>query len=65
MVQRIIIDPFGSISSVRHDLIDLRKKKSRAHVQSTHGVVMASGGTEEFERPASFKSPVWGKEVSG
>ena len=41
------------------------KNKSCAHVQSTHSVVMASGGTEEFERPASFKSPVWGKEVSG
>ncbi len=29
------------------------------HIQSTHSVVMASGGTEELERPASFKSPVW------
>ena len=35
------------------------KKKSCAHAQSTHSVVMASGGTEELERPASFKSPVW------
>ncbi len=35
------------------------KKKSRSHVQSTHSVVMLSGGTEELERPASFKSPVW------
>ena len=31
------------------------KKKSCAHVQSTHSVVMASGGTEELECPASFK----------
>ena len=35
------------------------EKKSCAHVQSTHGLVMASGGTEELERPASFNSPVW------
>jgi len=28
-------------------------------------VVMASGETEDLEHPASFKSPVWGKEVSG
>lgn len=35
------------------------KKKSCAHIQSTHSVVMASGGTEELECPASFKSPVW------
>ena len=41
------------------------KKKNCSHVQSTHSVVMASRGMKEFERPASFKSPVWGKEVSG
>ncbi len=35
------------------------EKKSCAHVQSTHSVVMVSGGTEELECPASFKSPVW------
>ena len=28
-------------------------------VVRTHSMVMASGGTEELERPASFKSPVW------
>jgi len=43
----------------------MKKKKSCAHVQSTHSAVIASGGTEELECPASFKSPVWGKEVSG
>jgi len=48
VVQRIVRDPFGSISSVRH-----------TRDQSTHSVVVASRGTEELERPASFNSPVW------
>ncbi len=64
VVQRIMIDPwsvriniFGSAHTWSADWF--MKKKSCAHVQSKHSVVMASGGTEELERPASFKSPVW------
>ncbi len=47
------------MSAARPFSTDLWKKKVVRMFSPHTTVVMASGGTEELERPASFKSPVW------